>query len=118
MKKKLGPVLFLADDKKSITGNMMEDRWEIMIPDGLYEEVPGGRMVRILCESEAQKLRLLGVATGINFKHCLYEASSHCTDFFIRVEGYAYVGNHPIANTLREKAGREYLTVAFYEALK
>ncbi|MEI7690601.1 MAG: hypothetical protein WCI63_03180 [bacterium] len=115
MIKPLSPVLFLADDKKSKTGDPTEDEYEIMIPMGLFPELPYGNMIRMFNEEEARQHKPLGIGYGISFKHAVILGDKHCQGFWIRVTGYRYIKNSPQARMMMEATGDFYLAVQFYE---
>ena len=115
MIKPLSPVLFLADDKKSKTGDPTEDEYEIMIPMGLFPELPYGNMIRMFNEEEARQHKPLGIGYGISFKHAVILGDKHCQGFWIRVTGYRYIKNSPQSRMMMEATGDFYLAVQFYE---
>lgn len=115
MSKQLSPVLFLADDKKSKTGDPIEDEYEIMIPMGLYPELPYGNMIHMFSKEEALEHKPLGVGYGISFKHAVILGDKHCQDFWIRIVGYSYIKDSPQARIMSEATGEYYIAVQFYE---
>lgn len=111
-------VTFLADSKKSLTGNMYEDEWEIMIPMGMFEELPNGKTIKMIKQSEINNYEPLGQATGLNIQHTLILGEKYCENFFIRLSGYAYVMNSHAEKIIHEETDKQYLTVAFFENKK
>ena len=113
--KGMGVVLFLADDKRSKTGDPTEDEYEIMVPDGYDERIPYGKMIRMIPENDVEKYKPMGYGIGVNFKHAVLLGQSHSKDFYIRVVGYRYLKNSHEAQMLTDATGERFITVQFYE---
>ena len=79
-----------------------------------------GKVDKIISEIEledAQKLKLIGTATGLTPGHCFYIGLTHKENFFERVVAYRiFKSDRAIELSTSEKT--EYISIDFYEIEK